>query len=82
MAAHMNSQGADSSGWDGELEVAPGVKMAAWTYDGVVPGKVVHLARGRPIDFTLRNSAATVHSCCERVVPVARSQGSSHPGPL
>lgn len=47
---------------DRELEVAPGVMMAAWTFGGVVPGKVVHLREGDTIDFTLRNSAATAHS--------------------
>ncbi len=47
---------------DAELEVAPGVTMAAWTFDGVMPGKVVHVRQGDTIDFTLRNRATIGHS--------------------
>ncbi len=47
---------------DQELEVAAGIKIKAWTYDGVVPGKVVHVRVGDTINFTLRNKATTGHS--------------------
>jgi nitrite reductase (NO-forming) len=47
---------------DRELEVAAGIMMKAWTYDGVVPGKVVHVRVGDTINFTLRNKATTGHS--------------------
>ncbi len=47
---------------DAVLEVAGGIKMNAWTFDGVVPGKVVHVREGDAIDFTLRNSSAMGHS--------------------
>jgi nitrite reductase (NO-forming) len=47
---------------DKEVEVAAGITLDAWTYDGVLPGKVVHVRQGDTIDFTLRNSADTGHS--------------------
>jgi nitrite reductase (NO-forming) len=47
---------------DKDVEVAAGVMMHAWTYDGVLPGKVVHVRQGDTIDFTLRNKATTGHS--------------------
>ena len=40
------------------VEVAGGVKLHAWTYDGVVPGKVVHVRQGDTINFTFRNAGA------------------------
>ena len=43
-------------------EVAGGVTMDAYTFDGVVPGKVVHLRQGDTLDFTLRNSGTMGHS--------------------
>jgi nitrite reductase (NO-forming) len=43
-------------------EVAAGVMMDAWSYDGVVPGRVVHVREGDTIDFTLRNSGSMGHS--------------------
>jgi nitrite reductase (NO-forming) len=43
-------------------EAAAGVRMNAWTFDGVVPGKVVHLRQGDTLDFTLRNSGSMGHS--------------------
>lgn len=47
---------------DAVVEVAGGIKMNAWTFDGTVPGKVVHLREGDNIDFTLRNSSNMGHS--------------------
>jgi len=47
---------------DVTLEVAPGIKMNAWSFDGVVPGKVVHVREGDTIDFTLRNASTMGHS--------------------
>ena len=44
------------------IEVAAGVKMDAWSFDGVVPGKVVHVRQGDNIDFTLRNASKMGHS--------------------
>jgi nitrite reductase (NO-forming) len=43
-------------------EVAAGVQMNAWSFDGVVPAKIIHLRQGDNIDFTLRNNASMGHS--------------------
>ena len=47
---------------DTTVEVAAGVKLNAWTFDGVVPGKVVRMRQGDALDFTLRNNGAIGHS--------------------
>jgi nitrite reductase (NO-forming) len=44
------------------VEVAGGIKLHAWTYDGVVPGKVVHVRQGDTINFTFRNVGQIGHS--------------------
>lgn len=43
-------------------EVAAGVTMNSWNFDGLVPGKVVHVRQGDTVDFTLRNSGSQGHS--------------------
>jgi nitrite reductase (NO-forming) len=43
-------------------EVAAGVTMDAWTFDGVLPGNVVHVREGDAIAFTLRNGGTMGHS--------------------
>jgi nitrite reductase (NO-forming) len=47
---------------DRTIEVAGGINLNAWTFDGEVPGKVVHVRQGDTIDFTLRNNGAIGHS--------------------
>ena len=47
---------------DNPIEVAAGVMFNAWTFDGVVPAKVVHVRVGDTIDFTLRNKSTQGHS--------------------
>lgn len=47
---------------DTVVEVAGGIKFNAWTFDDVVPGKVVHVRQGDNIDFTLRNKSTQGHS--------------------
>ncbi len=47
---------------EAELEVAAGIKFTAWTFDGVVPGKVVHVRQGDTIDCTLQNKSSMGHS--------------------
>jgi nitrite reductase (NO-forming) len=47
---------------DRTVEVAGGINLNAWTFDGEVPGKVVHVRQGDNIDFTLRNVASIGHS--------------------
>ena len=38
-----------------EIEVAPGVRYAAWTFGGSVPGPVLHVREGDRVIFTLKN---------------------------
>ncbi len=47
---------------DAVVEVAGGIKLNAWTFDGVLPGKVVRVRQGDTIDFTLRNRGTIGHS--------------------
>ena len=47
---------------DVNLEVAPGVVMSAWTFNGTVPGPVIHLRQGDTVNFTLVNHGSTAHS--------------------
>jgi spore coat protein A len=37
------------------LEILPGVKTSAWTYNGTFPGPTIESRRGRPITVTHRN---------------------------
>ncbi|MHB8685060.1 MAG: multicopper oxidase domain-containing protein, partial [Dehalococcoidia bacterium] len=47
---------------DAVVEVAAGVPMSTWTFDGHVPGNVVHVRQGDTINFTLRNNGTMGHS--------------------
>lgn len=47
---------------DKVVEIAPGIKYRAWTFNGVVPGPVVHARVGDTIDVTLTNKASMGHS--------------------
>jgi len=47
---------------DVNLEVSPGVVMKAWTFNGSMPGPVIHVRQGDTIDFTLVNHGSTSHS--------------------
>jgi nitrite reductase (NO-forming) len=38
-----------------EIEVAPGVRFAAWTFGGTIPGPVVHVREGDRVVFTMKN---------------------------
>lgn len=44
------------------VEVAPGVKYAAWGFEGGAPGPVVHAKQGQTIEITLTNGGAIPHS--------------------
>ncbi|MCL8207381.1 MAG: multicopper oxidase domain-containing protein [Actinomycetia bacterium] len=37
------------------VTVAPGVRFAAWTFDGTVPGPVIHLRQGDDVTLVLHN---------------------------
>ena len=47
---------------EGVQEIAPGVKYAAWTFDGSAPGPVIHVKQGDTVEFTLKNEGAMQHS--------------------
>ena len=47
---------------DARLEVAPGVVADMWTFNGSVPGPVLHVRQGDTVDFTLINHGTTNHS--------------------
>ena len=44
------------------LQIAPGVKYAAWTFDGKAPGPVIHARLGQTVRVTLVNHAPMPHS--------------------
>ena len=44
------------------LAIAPGEAYHAWTFNGTVPGPVVHVRQGQTIHFTLTNDGTLPHS--------------------
>src|SRR5580765_5141074 len=44
------------------VEIAPGVKYAAWAWAGGAPGPVIHVRQGQMVKITLTNSGAIPHS--------------------
>jgi nitrite reductase (NO-forming) len=44
------------------VEIAPGVRYAAWTFGGGVPGPALHVRQGDTVNFTLINRANIPHS--------------------
>lgn len=47
---------------DASLEIAAGVTYNAWTFDGLLPGPVLHIKQGDKVQFTLINDATSGHS--------------------
>ena len=47
---------------DATVEIAAGVQYNAWTFDGQLPGPVLHVKQGDLIRFTLTNEASSGHS--------------------
>ena len=47
---------------DRTIEVAPGVKYAAWTWAEGAPGPVLHVREGQQVKITLTNNGAIPHS--------------------
>jgi len=47
---------------DKVVEISPGIKYRAWTFNGAVPGPVIHARVGDTIDVTLTNKAIIGHS--------------------
>jgi nitrite reductase (NO-forming) len=46
------------------VEVAPGVKLWAWTFNGTVPGPVVRATEGDTVEVTLTNSDTGLNRDC------------------
>ncbi len=44
------------------VEIAPDVKLAAWPYNGTIPGPVVHVKQGDNVHFVLTNRGTMPHS--------------------
>jgi nitrite reductase (NO-forming) len=44
------------------VSIAPGIKYDAWTFDGSVPGPVIHVRQGQFVKVTLTNNAPMPHS--------------------
>lgn len=44
------------------IRIADDVTVSAWTFDGDIPGPIVHVKRGDTVDFTLLNLGAIPHS--------------------
>ena len=47
---------------DVTVQVAPGMKYAAWAWAGGAPGPVIHVRQGQLVKITLTNSGAIPHS--------------------
>jgi nitrite reductase (NO-forming) len=44
------------------LEIAPGVRYEAWTFNGHVPGPMIHVREGQRLDVTFTNHGTMPHS--------------------
>jgi nitrite reductase (NO-forming) len=44
------------------VQIAPGVKYAAWAWAGGAPGPVIHVRQGQTVKITLTNNGAIPHS--------------------
>ena len=47
---------------DRVLEIAPGVRYDAWTFNGHVPGPIIHVRQGQRLDVTFTNRGSMPHS--------------------
>ena len=47
---------------DTDVQISPGVTMAAWTFGGQIPGPVVRVRQGDTVQFTLTNHSTMAHS--------------------
>ncbi|HET6893843.1 MAG TPA: multicopper oxidase domain-containing protein [Candidatus Baltobacteraceae bacterium] len=47
---------------DKTIEIAPGIRYQTWTFNGTVPGPVIHAKVGQTIDVTLTNKSGMGHS--------------------
>jgi nitrite reductase (NO-forming) len=44
------------------ISIAPGIAYHAWTFNGTVPGPVIHVHQGQTVHFTLINAGNMPHS--------------------
>ena len=44
------------------LKVAPDITVSGWTFDGDIPGPILHVRQGDTVEFTLLNRGALPHS--------------------
>jgi nitrite reductase (NO-forming) len=47
---------------DVTIDIAPGVKYAAWGFAGGAPGPVIHVKQGQTVEITLTNKGVIPHS--------------------
>jgi nitrite reductase (NO-forming) len=47
---------------DVTIEIAPGVRYAAWGFEGGAPGPAIHVREGQTVRITLTNGGAIAHS--------------------
>jgi len=47
---------------DVTIQIAPGVKYAAWAWAGGAPGPIIHVRQGQTVRITLTNKGAIPHS--------------------
>jgi len=47
---------------DVAVEIASGVQYQAWTFNGTVPGPIIHLRQGQTVNVTFTNNGAMQHS--------------------
>ena len=47
---------------DDKVEIASGVYYQAWTYNGSVPGPIIHVRQGQTVNVTLTNDGPMDHS--------------------
>ncbi len=56
------------------VTISPGVRYAAWTFGGSVPGPALHVRQGDTVDFTLVNRADIPHSMDFHAAEIAPSK--------
>ncbi len=54
-----------------EIEIAPGVRYAAWTFGGSVPGPVLHVREGDRVVFTMKNRSGSQVAVTQPAADVA-----------
>jgi nitrite reductase (NO-forming) len=47
---------------DKTIEIAPGVRYRAWTFNGTSPGPILHVRQGQTVEITFRNHGDLPHS--------------------